>query len=221
MKKTRSRKSRVSVPFTLYDFTFLFSIFYLIFSLNFLSSGYAQIRNCVPLDRVPTCTILLRGGHFRQNSDIPKAIGLRNSYRNIGLTYLSDFSYWKSQIGFSIVRWLSELLKSFGQKMGIFYVIFHEFFAILMTCWRISSKKMSFWHSCGAVGVPAEASTVAAGLPSAVDAVMFLLSQLLWPPSMLLLASLFFARIASILCWRSCCCFHSCCSQRSCCCERS
>jgi hypothetical protein len=72
-----------------------------------------------------------------------------------------------------------------------FYVVFHEFFAVLTTFWRIFAKKMSFWHSCGAVGVPAEASTVVAGFPSAVDAVMFLLSQLLWPPSMLLPASLF------------------------------
>ncbi len=37
------------------------------------------------------------------------------------------------------------------------------------------------WHSYCADGVPADANTVVAGLPSPVDAVMFLLSQLLWP----------------------------------------
>jgi len=36
-------------------------------------------------------------------SDIPKAIGLSNSYQNIGLTYLSDFNYWTSDIGLPIV----------------------------------------------------------------------------------------------------------------------
>ncbi len=41
---------------------------------------------------------------------------------------------------------------------------------------------MSCWRSCCAVGIPVDASTVVAGLPSAADAVMFLLSQLLWPP---------------------------------------
>ncbi len=39
-----------------------------------------------------------RGGHFRYNSDIPIAIGLSYSYRNIGLTYLSDFNYRTSFI---------------------------------------------------------------------------------------------------------------------------
>jgi hypothetical protein len=38
---------------------------------------------------------------------------------------------------------------------------------------------MSYRRSYCAVGVPADASTVVAGLPSAVDAVMFPLSQLL------------------------------------------
>jgi hypothetical protein len=50
---------------------------------------------------------------------------------------------------------------------------------------------MSYGRSYCAVGVPADASSVVAGLPSAVDPVMFLLSQMLWPPSMLLPASLF------------------------------
>jgi hypothetical protein len=81
---------------------------------------------------------------------------------------------------------------------------------------------MSFWHSCGVVGVPAEASTVVAGLPSAVEAVMFLLSQLAAVASIHAVAGFtVFARIAYILCWQSCCCFHSCCCLRSCCCERS
>ncbi len=35
---------------------------------------------------------------------IPIAIGLSNSYRNIGLTYLSDFNYRTSYIGLPIVR---------------------------------------------------------------------------------------------------------------------
>ncbi len=39
---------------------------------------------------------------------------------------------------------------------------------------------MSCWHSYCAVGVPADANTVVAGLPSVVDAVMYLLSQLLF-----------------------------------------
>ncbi len=52
-------------------------------------------------------------------------------------------------------------------------------------------KLMSYWRSYCAVGVPADASTVVGGLPFAVDDVMFLLSQLLWPPSMLFPASLF------------------------------
>jgi hypothetical protein len=59
---------------------------------------------------------------------------------------------------------------------------------------------MSCWRSYCAAGVPADASTVFAGLPSAVDAVM---SQLLWPPSMLLLAVLlltaFLLLLASLL----------------------
>jgi hypothetical protein len=91
--------------------------------------------------------------------------------------------------------------------MGIFftfYVFFHEFFAVLTTFWRISAQKKSCWRSFSAVGVPADASAVVAGLPSAVDAVMFLLSQMLWPPTMLLPASLFLQGslllIASILC---------------------
>jgi hypothetical protein len=50
---------------------------------------------------------------------------------------------------------------------------------------------MSYRRSYCAVGVPADASTVVEGLPSAGDAVMFLLSQLLWPPCMLLPAFLF------------------------------
>ncbi len=37
-------------------------------------------------------------------SDIPIAVGLSNSYRNIGLTYLSDFNYRTSYIGLPIVR---------------------------------------------------------------------------------------------------------------------
>jgi hypothetical protein len=55
-------------------------------------------------------------------------------------------------------------------------------------------------------------------LPSAVDAVMFLLF-------LLLLASLH--ALASFTCkhpcfwWRSCCCFNSCCCLLFCCCERS
>jgi hypothetical protein len=63
----------------------------------------------------------------------------------------------------------------------LFRQLFGEFPQKLMSCWR----------SYCAVSVPALASTVFAGLPSAVDAVMFLLSQMLWPPSMLLPASLF------------------------------
>ncbi len=62
---------------------------------------------------------------------------------------------------------------------------------------------------------------VVAGLPSAVDTVMFLLSLLLLASlhavaTLLLQASLLL--MASTLCWRSCCCFHSCCCLRSCCC---
>jgi hypothetical protein len=101
------------------------------------------------------------------------------------------------------------LLKYIKQKVGIFYtfyVVFHEFFAVLTTFWRISTKKMSSWRSCCADGFPADASTVVASLPSAVEAVMLLLSQLLWPPSMLLPASQFLQGflllIVSILCWR-------------------
>jgi hypothetical protein len=41
---------------------------------------------------------------------------------------------------------------------------------------------MSYWRSYYAVGVPAYASNVVVGLPSADDAVMFLLSQLMWCP---------------------------------------
>jgi hypothetical protein len=37
-------------------------------------------------------------------SNIPIAIGLSNSYRNIGLTYLSDFNYRTSYFGLPIVR---------------------------------------------------------------------------------------------------------------------
>jgi hypothetical protein len=44
-----------------------------------------------------------------RNSDIPKAMGLSNSYRNIGLTYLSDFNYRTSNIGILIVRLLSDI----------------------------------------------------------------------------------------------------------------
>ena len=36
-------------------------------------------------------------------SDILIPIGLSNSYQNIGLTYLSDFNYWTSDIGLPIV----------------------------------------------------------------------------------------------------------------------
>ncbi len=103
--------------------------------------------------------------------------------------------------------------------------LFGEFLQKLMSCWR----------SYCAVGVPADANNVVAGLPSAVDAVMFILSQLLWPPSMLLPSSLFLQGslllIAPILlllsfllllvswcCWRSCCYWLSCCWRRSCCC---
>jgi hypothetical protein len=42
---------------------------------------------------------------------------------------------------------------------------FHEFFAVLTTFWRISAKLMSCWRSYCAVGVPADANTVVAGLP--------------------------------------------------------
>ncbi len=55
---------------------------------------------------------------------------------------------------------------------------------------------MSCWRLYCSVGVAAVANTVVAGLPSAVDAVMYLLSQLLWPPFMLLIAGFtVFARI--------------------------
>ncbi len=61
-------------------------------------------------------------GHFSQNSDIPKAIGLSNSYRNIGLTYLSDQQHWNSYSSIGI-----------GHKMRNFYyflclssLIFHR-----------------------------------------------------------------------------------------------
>ncbi len=68
-------------------------------------------------------------------------IGLSNSYLNIWLTYLSDFNYRTSCIGLLTVRWLSELLQSIGQKMGIFTnVFFHEFFTDLVTFWWISAK---------------------------------------------------------------------------------
>jgi hypothetical protein len=44
-------------------------------------------------------------------SDIPISIGLSNIYRNIGLTYLSDFNYRTSINGLLIVQDLSDLLK--------------------------------------------------------------------------------------------------------------
>jgi hypothetical protein len=68
---------------------------------------------------------------------------------------------------------------------------FYSFYAVLMTFCQISAKTNELSAFIFAVGVHADASTVVAGLLSAVDAVMFLLSQLLWPPSMLLLALLF------------------------------
>ncbi len=91
--------------------------------------------------------------------------------------------------------------------MGIFYtfyVFFHKFFSLLTTfLGEFARKQMSCWRSSCAVGVRADASTVVAGLPSAVDAVMFPLSQLVWPPSVLLPASLvlqgFLLLLASIL----------------------
>jgi hypothetical protein len=66
--------------------------------------------------------------------------------------------------------------------MGIFYsfyVFFHEFFADLVTFWQISAKLMGCCHSYCAVYVPVYVNAVVQGLPSASDAVMFLLSQLL------------------------------------------
>jgi hypothetical protein len=39
-----------------------------------------------------------------KNSDITIAIGLSNSYRNIGLTYLSNFNYCTRYIGLPIVQ---------------------------------------------------------------------------------------------------------------------
>ncbi len=75
--------------------------------------------------------------------DIPIAIGLSNSYRNIGLTYLSDFNYLTSYIGLRIVRYLSDLLKLPDKKMDnflSFYVFLDEFFAVLMTFWWISAN---------------------------------------------------------------------------------
>ncbi len=118
--------------------------------------------------------------------------------------------------------------------MRIFYT-FYVFFENFLPFWRLfgefPQKLMSCWRLYCAVGVAAVANTVVAGLPSAVDAVMYLLSQRLWLPFMLLPASLFLQGslllIASILCWWSCCCFHSCCcwrfccSFRTCCCWRS
>jgi hypothetical protein len=89
-------------------------------------------------------------------------------------------------------------LKSIGQKIQNFYS-FYVFFHECSPFWRLFGefprKLMSCWRSYCAVGVPADATIVVAALPSAVDIVLFLLSQLLWPPSMLLPASLFFARI--------------------------
>jgi hypothetical protein len=55
-----------------------------------------------------------------------------------------------------------------------FLRLFSGIFAVLTTFWRISAKKTSFWRSCCAAGVPAYASTVVAGLSSAVDSVMSL-----------------------------------------------
>ncbi len=148
------------------------------------------------------------------NSDIPLAIGLSNSYRNIRLTYLSDFNYRTSWFGLPIIRWLSELLQSIGQKMANFYSVYVFFSRIfhhsgvhivllasllmLVLLLRVSLLLLRLWCSyclscCGLLHAVA-GCTVFTRIP---------------------------ALIASILCWRSCCCFHSCCCLRSCCCERS
>ena len=54
---------------------------------------------------------------------------------------------------------------------------------------------MRCWRSYCAVGVPADDNTVVAGLPSAVDAVMYLLSQLLLAPLHAVADFTVFARI--------------------------
>ncbi len=118
------------------------------------------MRSCLSTSSSQTIrkySVLCRGGHFRQNSDIPIAFGLSNSYQIIGLTYLSDFNYLTSYIGLPIVQLLQELLKSIGQKMGnfssYFYLslrIFHRFGDFLA---NFRKNSLSCWHPYCSVGV--------------------------------------------------------------------
>ncbi len=71
---------------------------------------------------------LHRGGHFRQNCNIPIAIGLRKNKRNIGLAKLSDFKYRTSKTGLLIVRQSLDQLKPSGQK-GLFSLFLFVFFS--------------------------------------------------------------------------------------------
>ncbi len=162
-----------------------------------------------------------RGERFWKNSDIPLAIVLSNSYRNIGLILPSDFNYRTSYIGLPIVRYLSYLLKSTRQKMGnfyLFYVFIHKFFAVLTT---LPNFRKNTWV-VGWLRVMLLISLLSASLLLRV----YLLELTLWcsyylccswPPSMLLPASLFLQ--ASLLligvhavfstfrcCWRPCWC---------------
>ncbi len=106
-----------------------------------------------------------------------------------------------------------------------FYVFFHEFFADLVTFWRISAKINELLPFILCCLRPCLCLYCCCGSPFCCWHCDVPIVSAAVASSMLFLASLFLQGslllIASILCWRSCCCFHSCCCLGSCCCKQS
>ncbi len=92
-----------------------------------------------------------------------RSIGLKDNRQNIGLPQLPDFNYRTSNIGLSIVRQLSDCLKSTGLTIGNFYSFcdfHHEFFAVLTTFAYCAAGPPSAIQVCDVPIVSAAVATV-------------------------------------------------------------
>ncbi len=90
---------------------------------------------------------------------IPIAIELSNNYRNIELTFLSDFNYRPSNIGLLTVCYYCWSVSTISGILAI-SCLPSAVDGFLQTFRRIYAEHMSCWHPYYAVGVPADAIIV-------------------------------------------------------------